>query len=411
MNNAAVVVGWVVEIVRGSRKAGLDVATVDEESGAGEGSAETRDDSNVGWVVTAPALERSAVAAPDILSIGLGIGSVVAVAVELVTRDSAVDLSGSRLGVDGQGGGSILTPDLVDVVGPVVAKGRGVELMVQVGRQDTDGSSSRVGNAHGVPGTAVSVLLGLKISADLLDTVSDEAGCGLGAAVSNSELHTEDHANEVDVADVGVQAVVGVGELDEAKVDAGVGVLKVGDGGLDETIAVADVDHEELQGTLSEVDAAGAESNGESEVEGLALGLQGDSKVLSDGDGDSGATRAGVDQLAVGTDEDDVSIRVQTLDVSVDVAASEVVDELHGEVGLDSSSGNDDTGLIIIEGGSVEGVLLSDDDVVDATRMDLGESRGSQIGVSRNVDGERSGHGGAQKSGQNGERSHGERKC
>lgn len=408
VNNAAVVVGWVVLVVGRGGKAGLDVATIDKESGAGEGSTETGNDRNMSRVVAAPALERSAVAAPDILSIGLGVRTVVTIAVELVTRHSAVDLARSSLGVDGQRSRRVLAPDLVDIVGPVVLEGRGVELMVQVRRQDTDGSSSRVGNAHGVPGTAISVLLGVEISADLGDSVSDETGCGLGAAVTDSELHTKDHANKVDVADVGVQAVVGVSKLDEAKVDSGVGILKVGDGRLDKTIAIANVHHEELQVALSKVNAAGAEGNGKGEVEGLALGLQRNGKVLGDLDGGLGTTRAGIDQLALSTDEDDVSIRVQTLDVSVDLATGEVVDELHWEIGLDSGSRDDDAGLVVVEGGCVEGVFLSDDDIVNATGMDLGESRRGD--VSANVDGKGSGHGNAQKSGQNGKRSHVERR-
>ena len=79
--DAAVVVGGVDGVVGALAQARLNVTATQEESRANESRAETRNNGVVNSIVTTLEEERPGVAAPDVLSSGLGIASVVAVAV------------------------------------------------------------------------------------------------------------------------------------------------------------------------------------------------------------------------------------------------------------------------------------------------------------------------------------------
>jgi len=357
------VVGRVDGVVGRSGKAGLNVTTSKEEGGSDESSAETRDDSNVDSIVTVLAQEGTRVASPDILGSGLGVAAVVTSASQNVVGNLARNLARVFLGVDSEGVGSILAPDLVDVVIVVVAESTRVNIVVVAWGQHSDRCARRGSNALRGPGTTIRVLLSRKIVADLGDSITTKSLGDLRRATTvDVQGHTEDNSNKINVGDVGIEGLIDVGELDKAPVDVSAGVSEVGSRRLDKTIAVSGVNHEELEGTLREVDSARAHLDGKSYGGGLTLGVQGDGKVGGDGDGRLGTTRAGVDKLSAGSDKDDVAITVETLDVGVDSCTSEVVDQLERNVGCDSS-GTDGGGLLGIKSSAVESVFVSDNNV------------------------------------------------
>lgn len=261
-------------------------------------------------VVRTNATERTAVATPDVLGVGLVVSAVVTIASHLVVLDLALDLAGTHLGVDGEGLAGVGAPDLVDVVVPVGAEVGGLDVVVDGGREDSDGLARLVGDTHTSPVAAIGVLLGGHVGADLADSTADKTDSRLSGAILDLKLHAQDQTDEVDVADVGIDDVVGISEFDETPADAGARVLKVGNRRLDQTITVSSVDHEELEVASGEVDTTRAKSDGKNHVESLSLGRERNGEVLLDLNGDLGTLGARVDQLALGTNEDNVSIRV-----------------------------------------------------------------------------------------------------
>lgn len=322
-------------------------------------------------IVTALDGERSAVAAPDIGSRGLGVATVVAAAVESATRDLAVDVA-SALGVDGQGLVGVLVPDLVDIVAPVVLERGRVDGSEVVGREGADGSSRRVGNAHRGPWEAIGVLLLDEAVADLADCAGDETLGSLStAAILDRQLHAENHADKVNIADVCEHSQgIGVGKLDKSPVHTGARIRQVGRRGLDQTVTVGNLDHEELQVTLGEVNSGRRDDDRHGDGNGVALGRQRDGDVAVDGNRDTGASRAGVDQAAIGGNEDDSVVRIKTRDVGVDRATAEAVDQLDGQVAAKSAGVN---GILAhsrrgcaVES-SVKSVVRGDDDILGVT--------------------------------------------
>lgn len=92
-------------VVRVWRDTGLRVASAVEEGSAIEGGTETRHDCVVHSIVATLETEWARVAAEDVGCGGCWIAAVVALAVERhgVHVGVAVDVAGSRLGVDGEG--------------------------------------------------------------------------------------------------------------------------------------------------------------------------------------------------------------------------------------------------------------------------------------------------------------------
>lgn len=325
----AEVIGGVHGVVLRRAHTRLDVAASKQEGGADKGSTETGDDSGVNGIVAALDGEWSAVAAPDVTSSRLGIAAVVAAAVESAAGNLAVDVA-NALGVDGQGVVGVLVPDLVDIGAPVVLESGRVDDVVVVGREGADGSSRRVGNAQGAPWVAIRVALLDEAIADLADSGRAETlGDLSAAAILDRQGHAEDHADKVNIADVCVNSQARcVGKLDESPVNACAGIRQVGRRRLDQTVTVGNLDHEELEIALREVDSGRCDDDRHSDGDGVALGRQRNGDVAVDGNRDSGASGAGVDQAAIGRNEDNPAVRVEAGDVGVDLVAAEAVDEL-----------------------------------------------------------------------------------
>ena len=80
-----------------------------------EGSAKPRHHSAMNIVVGSLNGKGTAVAAENVGGRGFGVGSVVAVAVEVVAGGLAVDQAGRDLGVDGERGGGVVAPHVIYV--------------------------------------------------------------------------------------------------------------------------------------------------------------------------------------------------------------------------------------------------------------------------------------------------------
>lgn len=376
---AAVVVGGVHSVVLRRADTRLDVAAGDQEGRSDKGSTETGDNSGVDGVVTALDGEWSAVAAPDITSSRLGIAAVVAAAVESAAGNLAVDVA-NALGVDGQGVVGVLVPDLVDIGAPVVLESGGVDNVVVVGRESADGSSRRVGNAHGAPWVAIRVTLLDEAIADLADGGRAETLGNLSAAtIVDGQGHAKDHADKVNIADVCVNSQArSVGQLDESPVNARTRIREVGGRRLNQTVTVGNLDHEELEVALREVDSSRSDDNGHSDGNGVALGRQRNGNVAADGNRDTGASGARVDQAAIGGNEHDLVVRVKAGDVGVDLVTAEAVDELDWQTAPKSAGVN---GVLVhscrgrtVES-SVESVVRGDDDILGVTGLGDAEWR------------------------------------
>ena len=378
VNNTRVVAGRRNAVV-GSRWDGrLGGTTVEEESGAGEGRAETRDDSQVNGVVAVLLSERSGVATPDVISGGLGVRAVVTVASQRVAGDLAVDVAGIGLGVDHERSVGEVGPDSIDVWLPVVGEAGVIGGDIILGSEGTESASVSGSNAHLSPGELVGGGLSAEIVADLLEGAGSETLGELVGAVGVVELHGKDNTDKVDVGDVGVDLEVGgVGKLDEAPGETGGRILGVGGSGLDERVAVVSGNHEEGELTNDKVDTTRDQSNGDVDGGGGTLGTERDGNGLGDVDGSGRAAGGRVDKSAVAAraNEDDLVVGVETGNVGVDTV-SEGVDQVQAEVasdGVGSLHAVDGLGGLGVEG-TVQGVVLGDGDILDATG--IGDSEG-----------------------------------
>lgn len=231
-----------------------------------------------------------------------------------------------------------MTPDFIYVAVPVAFEGGVIQAAVVVRGEDADEAPVLVDDAEAKPGLTIDFTLSPKTLTQRLDCVGAEAACDLrpGWLVFGGEGHAENEADKVNVADICVDcAGCRVRELDEAPVEGGAGVVHVCHGGLHEALAVSRVQHEEAEVPLAEVDPPRRERDGNLEAERFALAREGDGEVVVDLDGLSGTVRAGVDEAPVGGNEDDGTLGVETLDVGVDWASVEVVDNFQRE-GLNS---------------------------------------------------------------------------
>lgn len=200
------------------------------------------------------------------------------------------------------------------------------------------------------------------------------------SAVRGGERHAENHANEVDVANVGVDdALVGVGQLNETPVETGAGILNVGHRRLHNTLTNIGPDNEELEFALAEVHSAGGDGEGQVDGQLLTSSWQGNRNRGVDRHGGFGTPGRRVDGLSIGADENNGTSGVQALDVGVDVTAAKVVDELERKrldglnfkvLDLDAVRGRS----------AVQGVLLSDDDILDCSWPSNSEAIGSTRG-------------------------------
>lgn len=148
VDETAVVAGWVCLVVAVCLERRLNIATSNKESRADKGGTETGDDGKVDVVLVANLAKGTAVTTPDVTSGRLDIISVVTVADHSVVADVALDIAARGLGVDGQGLGGILPPDLVGIGVPVSGKGVGIDGLEVGGGQDSDRSAVRTGDAH-----------------------------------------------------------------------------------------------------------------------------------------------------------------------------------------------------------------------------------------------------------------------
>jgi hypothetical protein len=312
VHDTAVVVGGILEVVVLGLEGRGGITVFTQESGAGEGSAETGDDSQVDIVVSLLLSEGAAVASPDVTGSRLSVATVVAIAVHHVAADLAVDVAGTHLGVEDKGLAAVGLPDLVDVRLPVLLERLGVDGRELVVRENSDGTAELVVDAEISPRVAIGVSLCLEVLADVVDSGGGQTVGNLSwAAVGNAELHSENQTDEIDVADVGVEdKVLGVSELHEAPVEGGAGIREVAERGLDETVTGAGEDHEECEVALAEVDTGGGNGDGKVDLEGLTLGRQGNGDILLDLDWLGGASGAWVEEASVRSQEDDTAVRV-----------------------------------------------------------------------------------------------------
>ena len=218
MNGLGVVVAGRSGVVVVGAEAGLLVATSKGEGGTVEGSAE---DGKVSLVqVRAGVGERTRVATPDILGGGLVVRELITSASHNIPADSASLLT--ELGLSVKRSRGVLSPDGVDVRLPVVGKAGGIEIVVAVGRQDTNDRAVSGGHALLVPGEVIGGGLSTEIRADGVGTARLKTTGNLGRTVVVLHGHTKNQTDKVDVRDVGIERVVGVqGELDETPVNVG----------------------------------------------------------------------------------------------------------------------------------------------------------------------------------------------
>lgn len=246
----------------------------------------------------------------------------------------AFDFSEWRLRVDGEGVRRVILPYCIDVILPVVFKISCIDALVVIRRENPHWIACVADDTHCNPEIAVVGGLVKQTLAEIVDGVCSETLCDLGlAAVFGGEHHAEDEADKVDVADVCVEgAVFEKCELDEAPVEGGAWVMEVVDGGLDEAVtALAEVDHEKFEVPFGEVDSSGGEGRGDVNGEGLAFWREGDGEIVFDLDGRGAVAGMGVDEGAIGGDEDDGAVGVEALDVGVDWAAVVIVVQFEGQ--------------------------------------------------------------------------------
>lgn len=276
----------------------------------------------------------STVAAPDISCSRLSVATVVAIAVKRAAGDLAVDIASRGLRVDGERSVGILIPDLVDIGTPVVLEGRCIDDTVVTWRQRTNESSSRIGNAHGRPGEAVSASLLNQALANLGECGRSKTFRSLsGASIRGTQAHTEDYAHKIDVADVCEdRQVSSISELNKAPEEARTRILQVELGRLHQAIAVGNLDHEELEITRRKVDTGRADDNRHIHRDGVALRRQRNVDGSADRNRDTGASRAGIHKTAIAPDKNDSVVSVQAGNVRIDLTTGEVVDELDWQV-------------------------------------------------------------------------------
>ena len=383
VEDATVVRCRVLGVVTLRTEARLALTTSQEHRGAVESSTDTRDDGEVNLVVARTDLERTAVAAPDVLGRGLGVAAVVALALECVALDAALDVAGRSLRVDDEVLVAEAVPDLVDVLFVVAGESGRVDVFEGLRRQDAERSAVRMSDAVGGPFLAVTLSLGNEVVADLRYRVTGEANDFLDIAVGSAKVHADDETYEVDEADVAPDDALGCqGEFGESVVETGTGILEVVNGGLDKTVlAAAGDDHEEGEVTLSKVDATRVKSKRESDLVSFALGGKRDGEVVRDLNGGGRTSRTGVDQVAICTDEDDTLIRVEGVDVHVDLASIKVVDNLNIQSrrlfllgSIDVCNLHPERAVLAVS--TVQGVLIRDNDVLCIAGLDDCEAIG-----------------------------------
>lgn len=356
VHEAAVVAGGVGGVVDVGAEGGGEVAAIEQQLGAVEGGAHAGHDGQVQLVACVG--EGARVAAPDVDDGRLGVREAVARAGHLVARGAARHLAPLALRVDDQVLVGVLGPHLVDVVRVVAVHRPRVRRDVHVRGQDAQRRAVLARHAHFVPRLAVLGRLALEAGADVLQRAGGQSLHGLDLARAERQPHAHDDADEVDEGDVGVDAALVVGELDEAPVLARGGVGGVREGRLDQAdLPVAGDDGEELELAVGHPDAGRGDVVRDAELGGGADGAEGDgvAGVGGDGDGDLAAGRVGVVELAGGVDQDDLVVAVPAGDVDVELLPAEVVDE--GEL-----QGVGRGRRVRAGHGAVHGVLGRDDD-------------------------------------------------
>lgn len=377
VNQTAVVVGRVGLVVLGSAYSRLNVAAGNQQGSSNKGSTQARNNGLVKLIVPSLDGKRPAVATPDVIGTWLAVAAVVAIALELAVLDLALDLAGRGLRVDGESVAGIVVPDFVDIRLPVILEAVLVDVAVVAWCQGAEKSSLGVPDAQIGPGEAVFGRLFSQVFANLTECVGVKTSGNLGASIRGAQAHAEDHANKVDVADVRPDSLsFGIGKLDEAPVDTRAGVLEVCRRRLYQAVASRDLDDEEGESAFGEVDASRRDDNGDSYCEGLALCRQRDLDLVADGDGDLGASGAGIQEAAIALDEDDPVLRVETSNVRIDVTAAEAVDEFDREMprlGIGLVGEFVGAGCCWAVVCAVEDVVPRDGDVVDASGAGDGE--------------------------------------